>query len=255
MEIGGSDKPANRNQWKGKRVAFLGDSISDKRRVGTKKCYWEYLAEILGIVPYVYAVNGHRMDNIIGQAGQLLKERGQQIDAVVIFVGTNDFNAGLPTGEWYDEIQSEAEVSGHRKEVRKQRRLVMNGDNFRSAINRTMQFMKDSFPDKQVILLTPLHRAYAMFSNENIQPDETFANNAGYFIDDYVTAIKEAANVWAVPVIDLNSLSGLYPLSKAHTHYFHDAETDRLHPNEIGHHRIAKTLCYQLLTLPASFDK
>ena len=34
------------SQWKGKRVAFLGDSITDKKRIGTTKCYWEYLAEM-----------------------------------------------------------------------------------------------------------------------------------------------------------------------------------------------------------------
>ena len=37
------------HQWKGKKVAFLGDSITDKQRIGTQKCYWEYLAEMLGI--------------------------------------------------------------------------------------------------------------------------------------------------------------------------------------------------------------
>ena len=45
-----------RNQWSGKRVAFLGDSITDERHVGTTKNYWQYLSEMLGIVPFVYGI-------------------------------------------------------------------------------------------------------------------------------------------------------------------------------------------------------
>ena len=37
-----------KSQWKGKKVAFLGDSITDKSHVGTTKNYWQYLEEMLG---------------------------------------------------------------------------------------------------------------------------------------------------------------------------------------------------------------
>lgn len=90
------------NQWKGKRVAFLGDSITDKKHVGTTKCYWEYLAEMLGLTPYVYGINGNQMNGILKQAQRLLEERGDSIDAIFIFAGTNDFNAGVrwESGTW-----------------------------------------------------------------------------------------------------------------------------------------------------------
>lgn len=106
---------------------------------------------------------------------------------------------------------------------------------------------------KQIILLTPIHRAQARFSKENIQPEESFPNKLGLYVDEYVNVVKEAANVWAVPVIDLNSISGLYPLLDEHAPYFHDAQTDRLHPNANGHYRMAKALAYQLLAYPANF--
>ena len=32
--------------------------------------------------------------------------------------------------------------------------------------------------------------------------------------------------------------------------YFKSAETDRLHPNDAGHERMAKTIMQQLITLP-----
>ena len=111
----------------------------------------------------------------------------------------------------------------------------MDGDTFRGRINIAMSYLKANFPDKQVILLTPIHRGYARFGDNNIQPDESYPNSLGLYADAYVDAVKEAANVWAVPVIDLNSICGLYPNADSHTRYFHDAQSDRLHPNSEGH--------------------
>ena len=62
--------------------------------------------------------------------------------------------------------------------------------------------------------------------------------------------IKETGNVWGVPVIDLNSVSGLNPMVPEQIRYFSNPETDQLHPNAEGHRRMALTLMYQLLTLP-----
>ena len=39
----------------------------------------------------------------------------------------------------------------------------------------------------------------------------------------------------------------------AHAQYFNRADTDRLHPNDKGHERMAKTLAAQLLALPCVF--
>lgn len=110
----------------------------------------------------------------------------------------------------------------------------MDGDTFRGRINIAMSYLKANFPDKQVILLTPIHRGYARFGDNNIQPDESYPNSLGLYADAYVDAVKEAANVWAVPVIDLNSICGLYPNADSHARYFHDARSDRLHPNAEG---------------------
>jgi len=41
------------SQWQGKRVAYLGDSMTDQRRVGTSCVYWEYLSELLEVEPFV----------------------------------------------------------------------------------------------------------------------------------------------------------------------------------------------------------
>lgn len=246
--------PVAGTQWKGRKVAFMGDSITDKAHVGTTKNYWQYLQEMLGLVPFVYGINGQQWRDVPGQCEKLRAERGGDIDAILIFAGTNDFNSGTPLGEWYTTGEVPVEVSGPRSEIRTRRTLSMDGDTFRGRINTTMSYLKENFPDKQVILLTPIHRGYARFGDNNIQPDESYPNSLGLYADAYVDAVKEAANVWAVPVIDLNSICGLYPNADSHARYFHDARSDRLHPNAEGHYRMAKALAYQLSSYPANFE-
>ena len=89
--------------WQGKRVAYFGDSITDPRNSGSKKKYWGFLQDWLGITPYVYAVSGRQWNDIPRQADQLKAEHGDSVDAILIFMGTNDYNVGVPIGEWFTE--------------------------------------------------------------------------------------------------------------------------------------------------------
>lgn len=252
--VEGQEIEVVRNQWKGKKVAFLGDSITDKQHVGTTKCYWEYLIDLLGLEAFSYGINGNQMDGLLKQAECLYKEWGEDIDAIVIFAGTNDYNAGIPLGEWYEEVWRNVPLPDGEVGSRRYRKPAMDANTFRGRINRLMDYLKTHFPTKQVIVLTPLHRGFAQFSAGNVQPEEAYPNKIGVYVDEYVQVLKETGNVWAVPVIDLNSISGLYPMNDAQACYFHRADTDRLHPNAEGHRRIAVALMYQLLAFPASFD-
>lgn len=241
--------------WKGKRVAILGDSITDKNHIGTTKNYWQYLEEMLGFEPLIYGINGHQWNDLPGQLERLKAERGDSVDVILIFAGTNDYNANVPLGSWYEEEEVSVEVSEPRQASRRHRILSMDKSTLRGRVNQLFSILKRDYPTKQVIVLTPLHRGYAYFGEKNIQPDESYANALGLFVDAYVETIKEISNVWAVPVIDLNSISGLYPNIKEQADlFFHDKEHDRLHPNAEGHRRIALTLGYQLLGYPAGFD-
>ena len=82
---------------------------------------------------------------------------------------------------------------------------------------------------------------------------EDYTNQCGEYVDAYVQSVKQAGEIWALPVIDWGAMSGLYPLMDEHAQYFKSAENDRLHPNDKGHERLARTLYYQLLTLPCTF--
>ena len=243
------------SQWAGKRVAFLGDSITDAGQINsTNNVYWRNLQDILGITPFVYGISGHQMCHIPGQTDKLLDEHGQGVDAIIVFAGTNDFNAGVPLGEWYSYDTQEADYNGQ-KLCTPHRTMLFDGSTFRGRINIAMRHLKSNYPDKQIILLTPVHRGFAQFGPNNIQPDETHSNRIGLFIDEYVDVIKETADIWSVPVIDINSISGFYPLMDEHADYFRNSKRDRLHPNTSGQLRLAYVLAYQLLAYPAGFPK
>ena len=246
--------PSVESQWKGARVVFLGDSITDKKHIGTEKNYWQYLEESLGIKPLVYAVNGQRFSHIPSQALKMEAEIGKNFDAIIVFCGTNDFMAGVPLGDWYKVEDAPAPVAGG-VEMRKRRALNLDVSTFRGRINAVMKFLKSRFPEKQIILLTPIHRGYAKFSEKNVQADESFPNKIGVYFDEYAAAVAQAANVWAVPVIDLNSICGLYPNWPKHDRYFSKPDTDLLHPNAFGHYRIALALTYALRAYPAGFGE
>lgn len=227
---------------RGKRqFVFFGDSITDPAHIGCTANYWEFLAKDLGITPLVYGVNGHQMKQLDGQAAKFAAEHPEGADAIFVFAGTNDYNSDVPLGEWFSETMEMTNHNG--REVRRRHRAFVYDDaTFCGRINILMRRLRSQWPSTPVYLLTPIHRGYAEFGPANIQPDESFANGAGLFIDDYVAAVKEAGNVWAATVIDINAESGLFPLFPEHAPFFHDAVTDRLHPSAAGHRMIASAI-------------
>jgi len=243
--------------WAGKRVAYLGDSITDPRNNGSRTKYWGYLEQWLGITPYVYGVSGRQWNDIPNQARQLRAEHGDEVDAIIVFIGTNDYNAGVPIGEWYTEKPEKVMAGIHEPKHpvdRLHRRPSTDLSTYRGRINVALDTLKKLYPTKQIVLLTPLHRAGFYANDSNWQPTEDYTNQCGEYIDAYIESVKQAGNIWAVPVIDWNATSGLYPLLDGQAAYFKDVDSDRLHPNDKGHVRLARTLMYQLISLPCTFD-
>jgi GDSL-like Lipase/Acylhydrolase. len=240
--------------WYGARVAYLGDSLTDPRNSGSKKKYWGFLESYLHITPFVYGISGRQWNDIPNQAQKLKLEHGNNFDAIIILVGTNDYNHGVRIGQWYEERDTMvyAAVGKPKKLVsRRYRTISLDPATYRGRINIAMKLLKEMFTDKQIVLLTPLHRALFDANDKNVQPDERVQNLCGEYLDAYVESVKEAGNIWSVPVVDLNATSGLYPLVNGTT-YFH-TDKDLLHPNDAGQDRMARTLMYQLLSLPCKF--
>ena len=123
----------------------------------------------------------------------------------------------------------------------------------RGSVNAAMELLRTRHPKAQIVVLTPIHRAFFQCSDTNIQPSEAWPNVGGKYIDEYVECIKEVGNVWSVPVIDLNADAGLMPMLDSHAPYFRNSAKDRLHPNGLGHERLAKVIMARLKALPGAF--
>lgn len=242
------------SQWEGKRVGVLGDSMSDPQVGATSLRYYNYLESLLGIETLPYARNGYKFAELLPLAEKMYNEQGDSIDAIFIWCGTNDFNASKPIGDFYEEETLTVNVDG-RQEVRRHRVAVMSDSTFCGSINMVLSYLKKNFPEQQIVIFTPIHRGFAQFGDRNVQPEEMYANGSGEYIDSYVDALKKAGELWSVPVVDFFGVSGIFPIYESHDIYVANRETDRLHPNDEGHYRLARTAQYQLLGLPATFKK
>ena len=244
--------------WTGKKVVFLGDSITDPAQTNRQwRIYWQYLADDLGIEPHVYAVSGYQWDRVYKAAQKMKDEMGPTADAIIIFAGTNDYMSGIPIGEWYDVAEEEVFLKGKTLKL-PHRRFIKDMKTFKGRINTVMDFLKTNFPDQQIVIMTPIHRGRYDLGNSNVQPEETFPNALGKYLEDYVAALREAADIWSVPVIDLYRESGLFPLNASHAKCFRYAGPkvwDKLHPNSEGHRRLAKTIAARLMTMPTDFKE
>lgn len=240
--------------WKGKKVAFLGDSITDPNCYSAHKKYWAFLEDMLGIKALVYGVSGETWLGMRGFLERLHSEHGDDVDAIVFFAGTNDFNQSVPIGQWWETSDEE---TNNRTVVAKypKRNFIFGTDTLKGRMNAALCYAKENFPSQQIVLATPVHRGKAFFGNDNVQPEEAFPNLAGLYFDEYVNAIKEAGAVWALPLVDLHSLSGLQPFASSHGDFFCDAGCDLLHPSEAGHYRMALAMACAFNALPPSFKQ
>ena len=238
-------RPAD-NQWEGVRVAVFGDSITASAQTNSVRVYWQYLTDWLKWKPGVFGVSGHSWSNMPGQIDRTEKAMGDEVEAVTIFLGTNDYAGGVPLGQWYDIVDGSTNWWG--KTIQMKRR-VLNRDRttLRGGINLALERVRNRWPKARVILFTPLHREYFYYSETNVQPAEDWPNISGHYLDDYVTCIREAADIWGCAVIDLYRDSGLLPrLDAQHRDEFRSFTTDGLHPNSAGHLRLAETIFYRL---------
>jgi len=235
--------------WKGRKVAFLGDSITDPRQ--KHAIYWQYLEKTMGIEPHVYAVAGYRWRNMPAMAEKMKQECGDDIDAILLFVGTNDYNGGVPIGEWWSVTNEVARYTVGGETTMPRRYPDCSPDTMRGRINATLRYLKTNWPDAQIVLMTPIHRANAKFGEKNSQPPESFPNRNGVYFEDYIRVFREAADIWSLPLIDLYRDSGLLPTEPVYAKCFrYNDGNDMLHPNGEGHRRLAELIRLRLESLP-----
>ncbi|MBQ3038041.1 MAG: SGNH/GDSL hydrolase family protein [Clostridia bacterium] len=140
-------------------------------------------------------------------------------DVVVVFGGTNDYGHG------------DASLGGFSDRT---------PETFYGACHYLFRGLIKKYLGKQIVIMTPLHRI-----NENRNTGDS--KTIGYgTLKEYVDIIREVAEYYSLPVLDLFAISGMQPdIDEVREKYMPDG----LHPNDEGHKIIARKLKKFLETL------
>lgn len=210
----------------GKRVLFLGDSITEGIGVSSpEKCYVSVFGKISGAEVKNYGVSGTRIarQKAITECRDWdrdfmsrVDEMDKTADVVVVFGGTNDFGHGDAKIGSFD---SRDEYT------------------FYGAMHILCTKLINKYPDAEIIFMTPLHRL----------GEEDRVNSIGRInevpLSRYVDIIKEVAGYYGLRVLDLFHTSGIQPnVDIMREKYMPDG----LHPSDAGAEKIANRL-YEFL--------
>lgn len=216
-------------ELKGKKILFLGDSITEGWGTSSnEKIFWSLLSSRDGAEVTGYGIGGTRiarqkLPSEEAKYDQHFVSRVEgmesKADVVVVFGGTNDYGHGdAPIGTPSDRTDS----------------------TFYGALHCLYLALLKKYPAAQIVVMTPLHR-----EGENNLLNDFGLRNVG-FLSDYVRIIKEVAAFYALPVLDMYSLSGIQPDVPLLKERF---APDGLHPNDAGHERIYRLLREFLIRL------
>lgn len=240
------------NEWQGKHVAFLGDSLTADGR------YCEFLCDKLGMTYEKYGVSNTEWIHFAQQAIEAYSyqlSKGFVYDAVFVFGGVNNYDHGATiNGKWFTET-SEI-ITNETTFTSKKRTPIKNGaGSIEGHVNWTLEVLKVCFPNSQIIVMTPTHKGLYVNRAVRSGQNELYSNANGVFLDQIVEKIKEGARLWGCPVIDLFSLNGAYPVLSSYDSYVRNKENDHLHHSNLGNYRIAMTIAAAMKSIsPEVYD-
>ena len=220
--------------FKGKKIAFLGDSITEGVGVGHGDCPLRYdmrLKAALGLSEvFNYGISGTRLAHqskpsatprydlcFCGRAYNI----DRSADAVVVYGGTNDYGHGdAPFGTKEDATPA----------------------TYMGAVRFLMNYLTAEFAGKPIVFLTPARRN----GDESVYSMHQAGNPNARTLLPYVDAIREIAPEYGVHVLDLYREMDINPNLAEHREAY---APDGLHFNAAGHARIAELLEALLRTL------
>jgi len=214
-------------ELKGKKICFLGDSITEGHGVSCKdNIYCNILAQKYAFTAYNYGIGGTRIArqqncdcaDCDKYYASRVNDMDPDADAVVVFGGTNDYGHGdAKLGCFTDRTP----------------------DTFYGACHDLFERLINKYPGKPIIIMTPLHRTNEFSPGINKEP-----NAEAPTLVKYVDIILEVARYYSMPVCDLYAESGIQPNVRILMEKFCP---DGLHPNDAGQMLIAKKLERYLL--------
>jgi len=200
---------------KGKKINFLGDSITEGHGCSSEEqCFVSLIAKRYDAICRNYGIGGTRLARQTKPSENprhdldfpsRVAEMEPDADIIVVFGGTNDFGHGdAPVGEFSDRTK----------------------DTFCGALHELYRSLLEKYPEAVIVVLTPLHRLL----EDSHQGDGSKAY--GPLLQEYVENIRRAAEYYSLPLLDLYALSGMQPAVDVIREKF---MPDGLHPNDAGH--------------------
>ena len=213
----------------GIKANFLGDSITQGcGSSGGDVIYMNVLKKMCGLAEARnYGLGGTRIARqYVPLAGgpdfydldfnMRAREMNKDADLVVVFGGTNDFGHGdAALGYMSDRTK----------------------DTFYGACHELYSYLLSTYPAARIVVMTPTHRLYE---------DKPEIPNKTATLKDYVNIIKEVAEYYGIPVLDLYATFGVSPKIPAQKELY---MPDGLHPNDAGHQKLAEILAAFLKTI------
>ena len=219
------------SHWKGKKIGFLGDSITQ---------YAEYVnsyAKLTGCTAMNYGVSATHMARRNSNDTNAFERRytsmPKNLDMVIVFGGTNDF--GHTDTADFGEFSDGTKVSKY---------------TFYAGLHRLFSGLRNRYPKIPVVIMLPIHHGTEIDQKEYVvNTDKTITegknSKTGKTFREYVDAIREVAAYYSLIVLDAYSYSGLTPMLEigAENRMFF---RDGLHLNAAGGERLARWMYPQL---------
>lgn len=217
-------------ELKNKKINFLGDSITEGCGASSEeKRFTNLIATKMGAICRNYGIGGTRIATQKVPSIEPIwdktflsrvAEMEQDADYIIVFGGTNDFGHGdAPLGTMFDR----------------------NEYTFYGALHLLYTALIEKYPTAKIGIITPLHRC----NEDNMRGDGGKIQDVAT-LKTYVEIIREVAEYYSLPVLDLFKNSGIQPKIPVIKEMY---MPDGLHPNDAGYEILADKVIKFLETL------
>ncbi len=214
-------------ELKGKKINFLGDSLTEGVGVSCfDNVYHQVMKREYDLAEArAYGVSGARYTYQLWDPDPSVRvdfcyratQMDKDADVIVVLGGTNDFGYGnIPVGAFGNK----------------------EPDTFYGACHTLYTYLTETYPDAVIVICTPPH------SIDELNLDRTVYQHGN--LDVFVNVIREMAEHFSLPVVDLYATIGFQPFVESIREKY---MPDGIHPNDLGTARIAKRIGNFLLSL------
>lgn len=218
---------ADNNTWVGKKWLAIGDSLTDPQYASEGYPY--LVSKALGLTLTNVGASGKVMNYFV----DLIPGYADDFDLVTVLLGTNNQGYNCAIGSLNDGVD------------------YTTNNSFYAQAQKVAEVLMGKYPTAVIAFLTPIRRTGVDGQNNN--DDGYMINTLGLTTEPYAEAVKEVADYYGLPCLDLYH-NGINPKSEwMRQLYF--VNSDGTHPNNKGHAKYIAPVIKAFLESLALFDE